>query len=93
MQVCVTEAIKRLYNSINAKRTLLDRKNRLKRETAQMLKIYFVKVHDKDDKTIIQMIASVKQTFLGTKSRVAFKFKREDLVQKPQVGNYYIPLR
>ena len=56
---------------VSAKRTLLDRKSRLtfkfKQETAQTLKIYFVKVLDREDKTIVRTMVSVKQTFWTAK--------------------------
>ena len=39
---------------------------------------------------IVRTMASVKQTLLDSKSREAFGFKQGDLVQKPQVGNYYM---
>ena len=69
---------------------------KFKRETVQTLKTYLVQVRDvrdRDDKIIVRTMGNVKQTLLDSKSRVAFEFKREDLVRKPQVGNYCIPLR
>ena len=46
-----------------------------------MFKIYVILVIDRDDKTILRTMASVKQALLDTKSRLAFKIKQEsDLV-------------
>ena len=37
-------------------------------------------------------MVNVKWRLLDSKSKVAFTFKREDLLQKQQVGNYCSPL-
>ena len=73
---------------VSVKQIVLDCKHRLafefQGETAQTLKIYFVLVSDRDNRTILRMMASVKQT-VDTKSRLAFEFKQEsDLVRKLQ---------
>ena len=43
----------------------------------QMWKIYFTSVCDRDDKAIVRLMVSAKQTLLDSKSRLAFKFKWE----------------
>ena len=46
-----------------------------------MFKIYVILVSDRDNKTILRMMASVKQALLDAKSKLAFKIKQEsDLV-------------
>ena len=63
---------------VSAKRTLLDSKSRLplkfKRETAQTLKIYLVKVCGRDNKAIVWTMESVKQIPLDSKSRVGHRW-------------------
>ena len=50
---------------------------KFKWETARTLKIYFEKVSDRGNETIVEMIAIVKQVILASKSRLVFEFKRK----------------